>query len=237
MMKQIILAISSLALLTLTAGCLKTRNEVTENHQVMQQQTTYQQQATVQQRTTADTGSRLSDIEEQLRYLNGRVEVAENKLGSGNANVENSLKSAQQQNVDQNQKIQILQEALSKMENQIFQLNAELQAVKAEQAGAVAEKSAKQAAAAVVANHDYFEAGQDFFAKKDWKKAILNFQKYRDESPKGKHAAEATYKIGVSFQELGMKEEARTFYDEVTGKYPKSDQARKAKTRLKSLKK
>lgn len=219
----------TMGLLALTTGCLKTRNEVSESRQVMQQQTT------TMQRATADTGSRVNDLEEQIRYLTGRVEVTENKLGSGNAGVENALKSSQAQNADQNQKIQILQEALSKMENQVFQLTAEVQALKADQAGERAEKSAKAAAASV--KHDYFEEGQEFFTKKDWKKAILNFQKYRDESPKGKNFAEATYKIGVSFQELGMRDEARTFYDEVTGKYPKSDQARKAKTRLKSLKK
>jgi TolA-binding protein len=35
---------------------------------------------------------------------------------------------------------------------------------------------------------------------------------------------------------LGMKDEAKTFYDEVIGKYPNSSDAKKARTRLKSLK-
>jgi TolA-binding protein len=215
---------------SLLSGCLKTRNEVkqTEQRQVMQQQVTTMQKA------NADSSGRLSDIDEQMRYLTGRVEVVENKMAGVNSGLENALRGAQQQNNDQNQRLAILQDALTKMEAQINQLNADIQGIRAEQAGAQAERVAAKAA---TAHRDSFEAGNEYFAKKDWKKAILNFQKYRDQSPRGKNFAEATYKIGVCFQELGMKDEARTFYDEVLGKFPKSDQARKAKTRLKSLKK
>ena len=84
---------------------------------------------------------------------------------------------------------------------------------------------------------DTYDIAKEFFEKKDWKQAILNFQKYRDDNPKGVKLADATYKIGVSFQELGMKDEAKTFYDEVQVKYPKSEEARRAKIRLKGLKK
>jgi TolA-binding protein len=47
----------------------------------------------------------------------------------------------------------------------------------------------------------------------------------------------ATYKIGVCFQELGMIEEAKAFYDEVIAKYPKSNEAAKATSRLKAMSK
>lgn len=215
---------------TMVTGCLKTRSEVKDT----EQRSVMQQQVTTMQRANADASSRFSDVDEQIRYLTGRVEVVENKMANSSSGLDNAMKSSQQQNNEQNQRLAILQDALTKMEAQINQLSAEVQGLRAEQAGAIASASAAKAAAS---NKDYFEAGNDYFAKKDWKKAILNFQKYRDENPKGKNFPEATYKIGVCFQELGMKDEARTFYDEVANKFPKSDQARKAKTRLKGLKK
>ncbi len=219
----IALAVTTLFL----TGCLKTRNEVRDN----EQRQVMQQQVVTLQKTNADVGNRFADLEEQMRNLNGRVDVVENRLGQNNSGVESALKSSQQQNMDLNQKVTLLQEALTKMERDIFALNAELQAVKADKAAAHAEKSAKQT------KKDVYEAGQEFFSKKDWKQAILNYQKYRDDNPKGGKFADATYKIGVSFQELGMNEEAKTFYDEVVGKFPKSEEARRAKIRLKGLKK
>lgn len=208
-------------------GCLKTRNEVREN----EQRQVMQQQVVTLQKTNADASGRFADLEEQMRSLNGRVDVVENRIGQGNSGVENALKSSQEQNRDLNQKVMILQEALTKMERDILALNAELQAVKAQKAAFQAESSAK------AAKKNTYESAEGFFEKKDWKQAILNYQKYRDDNPKGGKFADATYKIGVSFQELGMRDEAKTFYDEVVSKFPKSEEARRAKIRLKGLKK
>lgn len=219
-------ATATLFLTSFLTGCLKTRNDVREN----EQSEVMQQQVVTLQKTHADTTSRFTEIEEQMRELNGRVDVVENKLGKNDSGVENALKANQQQNQDLNQKVVLLQEALTKIEADVHALNAELQAVKAEKAGGIAERAAKQA------KKDVFEVGQEFFEKKDWKQSILNFQRYRDDHPKGKNFAEATYKIGVAFQELGMKDEAKTFYDELVNKFPKSEEARRAKVRLKGLK-
>lgn len=222
----------SLVVVALTAfflaGCLQTRNDVRDN----EQRNVMQQQVSTLQKTNADVGSRFSEIEEQMRDLTGRVDVVENKLGQSNSGVESALKSSQQQNQDLTQKVNLLQEALIKMEKEMGQMSADLQALKSSQSvGSAVEKNARPT------KRDSYEAGQDFFAKKDWKQAILQYQKYRDENAKGAHFAEATYKIGVAFQELDMKDEAKTFYDEVISKFSKSDEARRAKIRLKGLKK
>ncbi|UOE99846.1 tetratricopeptide repeat protein [Bdellovibrio reynosensis] len=223
-MKLVFILVSASLFLT---GCLKTRNEVkdVEQRQVMQQQ------VTTLQRSNADVSNRFAELEEEMRNLNGRVDVVENKVGRSDSGFDSALKSSQAQNQELNQKVMILQEALTKMERDMIALNAELQAVKADRASAQAERTSRQA------KKNVFEVGEEFFEKKDWKQAILNFQKYRDENPKGGKFAEATYKIGVSFQELAMREEAKTFYDEVVNKFPKSDEARKAKIRLKGMKK
>lgn len=226
MQKFVFIFATSFAAASLS-GCLKTRGEASDLRPVAQQSTISQQKIAV-----ADSGSRMSDLEEQIRYLNGRVEVVENKQSTGNTGLENALKNSQSQSNESGQKLAIMQEALTKMEAQVFALTAEFQGLRAEKSA-----SAAQAAVQTATKKDHYEAGQDYFSKKDWKKAILSYQKYRDESSKGKYYPEATYKIGVSFQELGMKEEAKTFYEEVVSKFPRSEQSRKAATRLKSLKK
>lgn len=225
------LVIFSLAALSLT-GCLQTRNDVRDNEsrQVMAQQ------VSSMQRATADSGNRFADIEEQMRNLNGRVDIVENK--QENNSLQKDLKNAQEQNAALSKKVDVLQESVTKMENMIFQLNAQVNALNASRAAETAERTAKEAEkTAKQARKDTYEVAQEFFTKKDWKQAILNYQKYRDENPKGGHFADSTYKIGVSFQELGMKDEAKTFYDEVVSKFPKSEEARRAKIRLKGLKK
>jgi TolA-binding protein len=218
-------------------GCLKTRTDVRET----EQKQVIQQEVTKLQRTNADVSSRFSDVEDDMRNLRGRLEVLEHKKDQGTQEAESAKKYATEQSVDANKKILLLQEGMGSLEKTVFQLNAEVNALKAEKAAmlaqAAAQSSAAQAKAAVESKKGSYELGQEFFDQKEWKKAILNYQKYRDENPNGKKIASVTYKMGVSFQELGMKDEAKTFYDELVSKHPNSNEAKKAKIRLKSLKK
>ena len=43
----------------------------------------------------------------------------------------------------------------------------------------------------------------------------------------------ALYKIGLSFESLGMKDDAKGFYQELIEKHPKSQEAKKAKAKMK----
>ncbi|MFP5519683.1 MAG: tetratricopeptide repeat protein [Bdellovibrionia bacterium] len=226
-----VIIIASMALLL--NGCLKTRGSLKSSDQ----SSVPQQQTAVMQKANQDA-LRLAELEEQIRMLTGRVEEYENLLQKKNSEVETNLKNKETRNAELEGTLTAYQEALAKMEGQITQLNAELQLLRAQKSSAATatepEESGKSGKA--LSGKTAFEDGQKFFDKKDWKQAILSYQKYRDEYPKGKSFPEATYKIGVSFQELGMKDEAKTFYEEVISKYPNTDSARRAKTRMKSLK-
>jgi TolA-binding protein len=82
-----------------------------------------------------------------------------------------------------------------------------------------------------------FELGESRFEQKSWREAIFAYEDYRKSYPKGKNFGAATYKIGVSFQELGMLDDAKPFYDEVISKFPKSKEADRARSRLKAISK
>jgi TolA-binding protein len=181
------------------------------------------------QKNTADTNNRFSDIESDLRTLNGRVEVVENRVNQNNQMSDKQRLANEQVTADNSKKLLVLQEEVTKLTEQVAQLTAEMTAVKS--------SSGEHSGSGSATKKDAFAQAEESFEEKDWKKAILGYQKFRDANPKSKKFPEATYKIGVCFQELGMKDEARTFLDEVVAKFPNSPEAKKAKTRLKTIKK
>lgn len=209
-----------------------TRSEVREIENKRQMQ----DQVVNLQKINADTANRFSDIESDLRSMNGRLEVVENRLQQSQSEREKIKAIAEGSNADSSKRMMLIQEDLIRLQEQVGILTAELNAMKA----AVAAGAESQAAASSeksAGKKDSFQQAEEHFKNKDWRKAILNYQKFRDGNPKSKNFPEATYKIGVSFQEIGMKDEARTFFDEVIAKFPNSSEAKKARTRLKSLKK
>ncbi|MEO5968562.1 MAG: tetratricopeptide repeat protein [Bdellovibrionia bacterium] len=72
-----------------------------------------------------------------------------------------------------------------------------------------------------------------FFKLKQYKNAIVDFSKFPEKFSKSPRTPEAMYKIGLSFDALDMKEDARGFYQEIVEKYPKSPEAKKAKKKAK----
>lgn len=223
-MKKVSCCLIASLMLVACEGGLMTRGDVREVENKRQMQDS----VTTLQKTTADTNNRFSEIESDLRGLNGRIEVIENKLNQANNEKDHSKGATEQGLADQARRTQILQEEVIRLQEQVSALTAEINGLKA---------SGTEASSVASAKKDQMELAEDLFEKKDWKRAILGYQKYREQNPKGKKIAEATYKIGVCFQELGLKDEAKTFYDEVVAKFPQSPEAKRARTRLKSLKK
>ncbi len=220
--------ILTLSLLGLTAcDTFLTRNDVKEAEQKRQMQDS----VVHLQRNNADTNNRFADIESDLRTLNGRVEVVENRMSVSGRDTEKQKANAEQAQAENTKKVQVLQDEVAKLSEQVNQLTAELTAIKS------ASAADHESSAVAGGKKDLFTQADESFDKKDWRKAILNYQKFRDTNPKNKKFPEATYKMGVSFQELGMKDEAKTFLDEVVAKFPNSPEAKKAKVRLKNLKK
>jgi TolA-binding protein len=216
-----------LIFLFILSGCLQTRSDVKTGEQGR----VLQQQVSTLQKSTADVNSRFEEIEEQIRFINGKSEVLENQLAQSKQENEQIKKISIEQNQANTQKLAILQEALLKMEQEQEKLRAEMVAVK----NAFKDELIKSAPAPESTKNS-FENAEQFFAKKDFRNAILEYQKYREKNPKGKNFSTATYKMGICFQELGMKEDAKAFYEEVISKFPKSDEAKKSRIRLQKLK-
>lgn len=207
----------------LLPGCLMTRDQIREGTA----RGSSQSQISQEQLKKAETAAQVDDLESQIRSNTGRMEVLENEINQMKR-LEIEKQAGDTGRSDVQTKFAIFEEALKGLERQVQTLAAEVQSLKsASRSGSGSGKPKSKG---------NFAGAQEAFAKNDWKRAIVGYQKYRDLNPKGKWYPEATYKIGVSFQELKMGSEAKAFFEEVIAKYPKDKHAKKAKYRLKNIK-
>jgi TolA-binding protein len=211
---------------------LKTRKEIREEGGDLEKQTQTQRREearTRKEEKAPPPAPKADDIDDQMRQLNGRVDTAENQVQQLNAAVVAEKESVTQMAKAIDQKFLNYEEAIKKLELQVATLTEQVNSMQKPAA-------AGGGAAAAPKGRSAYDEGEEAFAAKKWKEAIVSYQKYRDSNPKGKQYADATYKIGMCFQELKMKDEAKAFFDEVVSKYPGSKEAKKAAFRSKQLK-
>lgn len=212
-------------------ACLETRQGAREQEEKQQLQKTVGNL----QRSTADVNAKFEEQDEDIRKVSSRVDALESKVLKNEEKSERNGGNRDNKMKDLNEKFNLHQDALTKMESQIQNLisqNHDLEdhikdmQKKLDQAPAPAPKAQ--------ASTTYQEA-DDLFQAKQWQDAAIAWGKYLQNNPKGKHLPEANYKLAVCFHELGQKDEAKTFYKAVIAKYPKSEEAKKAKVKLKKL--
>lgn len=246
---RIQLTITALSFLLVT-GCLKTRAELDaeQSGQDMERQTQTQQRENAREAKPAPvpykekapaTAYRFEEYDEQMRQLGGRVDTLENHVNHLASLKVLADEGEAKNKTAQDQKFVAYEDALKKLETQVQQLSEEVTRLKTAPVAAapVANGSLKTPEAATGGKlKTPYDEGEELFTAKKWKEAIVSYQKYRDVYPKGRMYTDSTYKIGICFQELGMKDEAKAFFEEVIAKAPKSKEAKKASFRMKSLK-
>lgn len=87
-----------------------------------------------------------------------------------------------------------------------------------------------------LADHAQYWLGEIHYAKGDWAKAILEFDKVIKNYPGGGKVAAAMLKQGFSFDQLGSTNEARVLLKAVVDKYPASKEADLASKKLATMK-
>lgn len=210
-------------------ACLETRNSM----KAQEEKQELKQQMVSLQRSSADVNVRFQDIEDDLRKSKGRFEVVENKILQSNVKFDQSLAA-----LDANAKERdtAYREEFLKLQTEVQQLRNELNTIQEERRKEAQARIAESRAQAAEAKKNPYQVAAEKFEKKNYKEAILDFEKYRRKYPKGQHFAIATYQMGVAFSELGMTDDAKAFFDEVIAKFPNSAEAKKAKAKLKTLK-
>lgn len=74
--------------------------------------------------------------------------------------------------------------------------------------------------------------GESYFKTEKYQKAALDFSKIVENYPRSAVIEEAYYKTGLCFESLGLKKEAKPFFEELIHKFPKSSRAKSAKRKL-----
>lgn len=82
-----------------------------------------------------------------------------------------------------------------------------------------------------------FMLGETYFAEGNFQQAAALYNGVRKNHTRSRWLPEALFKLGMCFEKLGMKEDAKLFYERVRKKHRKHKVAKKAKARLKALKK
>lgn len=162
--------------------------------------------------------SQLKSYEEQFRTMLGRIDELESKSSS------TSQADAA--------RIKDLEQAISEMSSQQETLKSEIKASKEAQAAKAAQEKAEESSVPT----GNLEHADKLFTEGKWEKAAQEFQEFRKKNPKSDEISIVTYKIGVCFQELGLKNEAKTFFNNVIKNYPNSKASKFAKFRLDNLK-
>ncbi len=213
----------------LTTGCLQTRTTAKDQ----EEKQVLQRQVHTLQTTTAEVSQRFNEIDEDLRKLNGRVETVEARTQQITTRNERDGQGQDLKAKEQEERLKLYQQAITKLDMQVSELTAQMATMQSQMrsSGGSAGGGSKETPLSAL------EEANKLFDQKKWQEAALAYERYRKLAPKGKTVPTATYKIGVCFQELGANEDARAFYEEVIAKFPKSADAKKAKTRLAGLKK
>jgi tol-pal system protein YbgF len=86
------------------------------------------------------------------------------------------------------------------------------------------------------ADNAQFWIGETYYLEKWYEKAILEYQKVIEKYPKGNKVPASLLKQGFAFSSLGDKANTRLILTELVKKYPKSNEAKIAKQKLKRLK-
>ena len=83
------------------------------------------------------------------------------------------------------------------------------------------------------ADNAQFWIGEIYYREKWYEKAILEYQKVIEKYPDGNKVPAALLKQGLAFHNIGDKANSRHILEELVKKYPKSNEAKIAREKLK----
>jgi tol-pal system protein YbgF len=238
----VLLAISSIC----ASSCLKTRAQVREEES--NTPSTEQNKSAgipAQVKAVEDHGSyAIDEMKGELTRLNGRVEDLERNARDSAQNgqpTKEDFKKLETRVVELEHAQANMLEAIKKMQE--THTTAAADPLEALEAGKKSFNS-KNFDAAIDQLSTYLKApkgkhseeatylrGEAYFQLKQFKKAIVDFSKFPEQYTRSKLMPQALLRIGQSFDALGMKEDASGFYQELTEKFPKSPEAKKARNR------
>jgi len=171
--------------------------------------------------------NRLKGLDEKIDRLDGKIE----RMTSKQAEIEKSLSPPSSKEAMMEAKVTATGAGdLYKDAYETFQ-NGNLEGARAK-----FEAFLKQYPNTELSDNAQFWIGETYYLKKDYEKAILEYEKAIAKYPEGDKIPAALFKQALAFLELGDKTNARNLLKRVIERYPHSEQAEMAKKRLETIK-
>ena len=215
--------------LLLLSGCITTRSSLQA-----------EQEKHEQLKERAEFENRLVEVSDETRTTLGRLEILERRIADSELQDKSAKEQKSEEFKKQNEKMDLLVESVSKLEEKLVKLNQEFTECRAEQArlsAAVQNAKEREKEKEKDPKKDHYKDADLDFEKGQWKEAALGYQYYREKNPKGKFYARATYQMGLCFEKLKLMDEAKSFFEEITVRFPKSKYFELAQVKLKKIKK
>jgi TolA-binding protein len=210
------------ALLGLSACPLTTREDI--QHDEDDQKVMREQVSTIQ-RTRADSDQRITEVQNDMSVIAGRVDSVEHNEQVNAQNNRAEIENIKKTQATQNERMKLIEQHIDTTEQRLM---TALQAINVGSQSAPANNASSS-------SDSPLRDADEFLSNKEYKRAIVHYQSYLNKKPHGSKAADATFKIGYCFAELGMKKDAKEFYAETIESFPGTPQAKKAKANLSKL--
>lgn len=212
------------------------------------QMSTLQNTRNTNNQEVASALSRFEGMETEFNAIKGQVEATSHIIQSGNAELQKQVTELENRIQAIEDRMAIFSSQLTKAlgkvapaaaaEGDLYQKALDLAtASKYLEAAAAFESFLKQYPQSSFAGSARYWIAECFYSTRDYQRSIKEFQAYVDKYPKGEKVAEAIFKQGNAFFELGMMDEAKAFYDKVISSYGRSSYAAQAQERLARIQK
>ena len=232
-------AIIPLCISLLCSACLKTRTQLRDEGPDEGRSVP----ATQVQDVQPSGQYAIEELKSELTQLVGRVDELErnHRESAKNQGNQAEIKHVEDRMSAMEQKISHFEESLEKLQGNPALVNADelFQKAKAQFEDEEYEAASNSFATYLkipkgkhIEEATYLRA-ESYFKLKQYKKAIVDYSKFPEKFKQSSRMPVALYKIGLSFEALGMKEDANGFFQELVEKYPKSSEAKKARKKVK----
>ena len=208
-------------------------------------------------RNDADLGVELDDMKEVVARLRGRVEGFDERvsgLETNTSKVQEELELrfqglADQQKIDKAKTEQEKSRAIAAAKQRERLLGSPSKAL-AEATNLIEKGDAVEARRLVrelmLRNkkrrtfrsrlpQSQFLIGETYFTEGSYQQAAAEYNTVRKKYPKSKYVPQALYKLGMCFEKLNLKDDAKLFYKTVVNKYRRYSVSKQAASRLKRL--
>jgi TolA-binding protein len=229
----------ALALLASSTGCLKTRAQLRGD------ETPSSQSAPKGEASRPEAAEIIEEMRTEIMRLTGRLEELERAKSQAAANpapqVE-MIKKLEQRILDLEQAQLTLIEQHKKQQAEtpppdagklLEEGRTQHKSGKNEEAIETLTRYLKSPKAPKIEEATYLRA-ESQFALKRYKKAIVDYSQFPEKFTKSRFMPKALLRIGQSFDALGTPDDAKAFYQLLLDQYPKSEEAKSARSKLKA---